>query len=93
MDSYLTVSDAVVALRSGEATSVGLTKAAFAAAALLGLFATSANALVFDVTVWTGDPTTSASSTFAAPPVPASTPDAHFTFSFDDTRGRHRADS
>jgi aspartyl-tRNA(Asn)/glutamyl-tRNA(Gln) amidotransferase subunit A len=55
MDSYLTVSDAVVALRSGEATSVGLTKAAFAAAdrldGELGVYITRFDELALEAAV------------------------------------------
>ena len=62
-------------------------KIALVAAALSGILTTNASALVFDVTVWTGDPTTSASSTIAdAAHIPASVADAHFTFN-DPTNG------
>jgi hypothetical protein len=64
-----------------------ITKVALTAAALLGFCATSANAWVYDVTVWTGANDGVNSSASATSTVPTGTPDAHFTFN-DPTNGQ-----
>jgi hypothetical protein len=58
-----------------------------AAAAILGLYATSASAWVYDVTVWSGTPNGVQSSLVASSTVPTGTPVATFTFN-DPTNGQ-----
>jgi hypothetical protein len=61
-------------------------KIALGAAGLLGLFATSANALTWNVTVWTGAPNGITSSLTATNVNPSGPADATFTFQ-DPTNG------
>jgi hypothetical protein len=66
---------------------MNITKIGLITAALLGSFVTSANAWVYDVTVWTGAPNGVDASLSATSTVPSGTPDAHFTFN-DPTNGQ-----